>query len=848
VETSINKTIGHYRIVERIGKGAMGEVYRAEDTRLRRPVALKFLSDDQVDDRARKRFRREAQAVSRLDHPNICTVYEINEAPDGRMYIVMGYYDGESLKQRLRRGRMSEVVTVETAIDIANGLDYAHGRGVVHRDLKPANLIIEKSGNIRIVDFGLAKLADYTSMTDSGVTVGTIAYMSPEQATGKAVDGRSDVFSLGIVMYELLVGRSPFQSDQVAAILYKVLNEDPQPLSASQSGIPAKLIDIVMRALAKDPDQRYQSAREMRDELLVLLEELDPARASRWRRSHTRVRPSRKLRPALTVAVGGVLLLATVVLLWNRFGGMGSHMNDNAGIAVFPFTADGPQNVIARGFEEDILLRLVETSGTQEGMWLVPKGRVRLAGATAVEDAGGKLGVGRVVTGSCQENQGELEITLSLVDAATGVVRRTETIHIDDGSSNWQDPVAPALTRLLGVSRSVSNANVTNAWPRTPAAYRSYLTGLGLEGVGETSDDAIGAYRLAIVEDSTFALAHTRLGLLLIQTPAVNDSVRSLALGHLRAAVRLMPEASYLHRALGQTLIVVGDYDAGLEQLETAERLNPTDPVVPRLRARAYEAIQRPADAEQAYKNQIDACPQYWGGYEDLGYFYYTQARLEEAIRQFLHVRELAPDYAPTYNYLGALYQALDRWEESLENFEKSFALGKSYFACANLGTCYYFFRRFEEAAALYELALEYDRSKYQLVGNLGDAYYWIPGKRDRALELVDEALTMAERALQATPDDPRLYVVIGGYQAMLDNGDALASVERGLELSPDNAEVNYRACLAYDIMGRRPRALALLGKAIELGFSLRTIESEPLLDDLRTDSRYPLLLDKGDS
>jgi tetratricopeptide (TPR) repeat protein/tRNA A-37 threonylcarbamoyl transferase component Bud32 len=841
----IDRTIGHYRLVEKIGKGAMGEVYRAKDTRLRRSVALKFLSDDQMDDRARKRFLREAQAVSRLDHPNVCMVYEINEAPDGRMYIVMGYYGGESLKQRLQRGRMSVVDAIETAIGIASGLDYAHGHGVVHRDLKPANLIIEESGNIRIVDFGLAKLTDYTSMTDSGATVGTIAYMSPEQATGKAVDGRSDIFSLGIVMYELLAGCSPFHSDQVAAILYKVLNESPQPLSESQSGIPARLIDIVMRALAKDPDERYQSARELREELLELLGEFDPARASRWRRLHIRMRPTRKLRPAFTVAAGGVVVLATVLLLWNLFGGTGSSTKDNAGIAVFPFAADLSQGAIARGFEEDILVRLVEASGKQEGMWLVPKGRVRLAGATAVQDAEGKLGVGRVVTGSCQENQGELEITLNLVDAATGEIRSTETIHINDGSSNWHDPVAPALTRLLGVSRGESDADVA---PRTPAAYLAYLTGVGLESVADSTDDAVDAYRAAIAEDSTFAIAHTRLGLLLMRIPAVTDSVRSVALGHLRAAVRQVPDASYPHRELGRTLVAAGDYDAGIEQLRAAERLNPADPVISRALARTYSAIQRPTEAEQAYKKQIAACPQYWGGYEDLGYFYYVHARLEEAITQFLHVRDLAPDYAPTYNYLGALYQALDRWEESLQNFEKSFALGKSYFACANLGTCYYFFRRFEEAAALYELALEYDRSNYQLVGNLGDTYYWIPGKRDRALELVDEALTMAERALQTTPDDPRLHVVIGGYQATLNISDATASVERGLELAPDNAEVNYRACLAYEIMGRRPKALALLGKAIELGFSQRTIESEPLLDDLRTDSRYPLLLDKGES
>jgi tetratricopeptide (TPR) repeat protein/tRNA A-37 threonylcarbamoyl transferase component Bud32 len=846
----IDKTIGHYKIVERVGRGAMGEVYRAKDMRLGRSVALKFLADDRVDDRARKRLLREAQAVSRLDHPNICMVYEIDEAPDGRLYIVMGYYEGESLKQRTLQGRPSVVETVEMAIDVANGLDYAHGRGVVHRDLKPANLIIEKSGNIRIVDFGLAKLADFTSMTDAGMTVGTIAYMSPEQATGGKVDGRSDIFSLGIVMYELLAGFSPFHAEESAAILFRLLHEEPRPLSESQSGIPAKLNDIVMRSLAKDPEQRYQSAGELRDDLLALLDDLDPARASRWRRLNARVRASRRLRRVFTAAFRGVVLLAVVVLLLTQPGDTGTRTIESSGIAVLAFSADEPYGATACGLEEDVLVRLLEASGSQDGMWVIPEGRARLAGVTAVEDAAGKLGVGRVVTGSCRENGGQLEIALNLVEAATGEIRRAETVAIDGVNSNWQDPLAPALARLLGLPQDPGRVHGAAIGPRTPAAYRSYVTALGLERSQDGLEGAMNAYLRAIVEDSTFALAHARLGLLLVRMPSVNDSVRTLALAHLRTAVRLAPDVSYVHSALGRTLVSMGAYDAGLEQLEAAARLNPADPVIHRVCARAYQAMQRTTDEERAYRDEIDACPQFWGGYEDLGYFYYSQGRLEEAITQFLTVRGLAPDYAPTYNYLGALYQALDRWEESLENYEKSFSLGKSYFACANLGTHYYFLHRFEDAAAMYELALEYDSSDYTVVGSLGDAYYWIPGKRPRALELVHQALAMAEGSLQESPDDPLLHVLIAGYQATLglSPDDARASVERALELAPDDAEINYRACIAYEIMGRRAKALALLGRAVDLGFSLNTIKNEPWLDDLREDSRYPLLLDEEDS
>ena len=253
------KSVSHYRILEKIGSGGRGVVYKAEDTKLKRTVALKFLPPELTrDPAAKQRFIKEAQSASALDHPNICNIHEIDETEDGQLFISMACYEGETLKQKIEKGPLNIEDTVEIAIQVAQGLTKAHSHGIVHRDIKPANIFITADGQAKILDFGLAKLAGQTSITKAGATVGTVAYMSPEQAHGEKLDHRTDIWSLGVVLYEMLAGQSPFRGENFEAVIYSIFNEEPHSIKQFRKDVPVPLEKTVQKMIQKEPRERYK--------------------------------------------------------------------------------------------------------------------------------------------------------------------------------------------------------------------------------------------------------------------------------------------------------------------------------------------------------------------------------------------------------------------------------------------------------------------------------------------------------------------------------------------------------------------------------------------------------------
>ncbi len=265
----IGKTISHYKISEKLGGGGMGVVYKAKDTKLKRTVALKFLPPAfSLDDEAKQRFINEAQAASSFDHPNICTIHEINETEDAQLFIAMAFYDGETLKKKIERGVVPIDEIISIISQVAQGLLRAQEKGIIHRDIKPANIFITNRNEVKILDFGLAKIANLSKLTGSGTTTGTVAYMSPEQARSEEVDRRTDIWSLGVVLYEMISGKLPFGAEYEQATLYSILNEDPEPLTATRTGVPMELERITMKCLMKETKRRYQHF----DDLIVDLE------------------------------------------------------------------------------------------------------------------------------------------------------------------------------------------------------------------------------------------------------------------------------------------------------------------------------------------------------------------------------------------------------------------------------------------------------------------------------------------------------------------------------------------------------------------------------------------------
>jgi serine/threonine protein kinase len=325
----IGTIISHYKILEKLGSGGMGVVYKAEDLKLKRTVALKFLPPELTrDDEAKQRFVHEAQAASALDHPNICTVHEIDETDNHQMFISMACYDGETLKSRIASARQQETVgageksglkteeAIDIAIQVAQGLQKAHEKGIVHRDIKPANVVITSDGIAKILDFGLAKLGGQTQLTKTGSTLGTVAYMSPEQARGDEVDQRTDIWSLGVVLFEMLTAKLPFRGEHDAAVIYSIMNEDPTPFSKSNINVSEELESIVSRSLTKSQEQRYQKVSDFFADLRL---ELDRIKGKTQIPSSGRMTVSQqtsRLRKTLRnpLAIGTVLVFVAAIV------------------------------------------------------------------------------------------------------------------------------------------------------------------------------------------------------------------------------------------------------------------------------------------------------------------------------------------------------------------------------------------------------------------------------------------------------------------------------------------------------------------------------------------------------
>jgi tetratricopeptide (TPR) repeat protein len=433
----VGQTVSHFRILEQIGRGGMGLVYKAEDLTLGRVVAIKFLPPDITPDpQARQRFIREAQAASALDHVNICTVHEIGETPDGQVFIVMAYCDGETLRHSIDAGTMTVDDTLDYAVQICSGLTKVHEKGIIHRDIKPANIIITDDGVAKILDFGLALLGGGTSLTRPGFAVGTAAYMSPEQAQGAPVDARSDLFSLGAVMYEMISGKRPFPGDHDAAVLYAILNADPPAPSRETGSIPPALDAVVLRLLAKKPAERYQSAREVRTDL----QRLRPAGTAGSSGSGRPTRPVRASNNALgrvrmsRKAIAGIvsLLLGLAVVGWFAYPRLFPETPKGGPwrVGIVPFQTltsrppppDWPQVVQMimvdhlNGVEE---LRVIDpftfNSMTASG------GDDR--GSTFVLASARQMGAGFLVNGTIESLDTAFILRCTLIDVADGSVR-----------------------------------------------------------------------------------------------------------------------------------------------------------------------------------------------------------------------------------------------------------------------------------------------------------------------------------------------------------------------------------------------------------------------------------------
>ena len=856
----IGQVLGHYRVLDQIGAGGMGIVYRAHDLQLDRNVALKFLPPGTLKDvSARSRFRKEALALARLNHPNVAIVYEF-ATQEGVDFLVTEYIPGLPLDTKLSAGPLSQPEALDLGLQLAQGLEAAHEQGIVHRDLKPGNLRITPKGQLKILDFGLAKLSE--KATAAGLTEtltreqsfsGTLPYMSPEQVRGQAVDGRSDIWSAGAVLYEMLTGQRPFPEKHPPQLVDDILHQPVRTPSSLNAQITPAMESIILKALDKDPELRYQSARELRVDLSRLLP--SATGSSSGMVLAPRPVPARQMKHVIAAIVGVAVLVVVGRLLWLRSSAPPGLHRPRI-LAVLPFRAlsgDDATSALGTGMTETLTARLAQASD-RNSLQLVSTGEVEAQGIKSAEQARKEFGADLVLQGSLQQAGSQLRINCSLVDAITHrqLGARSITAPVGDIFELEDRVVNEALTILSGEMALTQHTNLQTRPDTKPEAYQHYLRGLGYlqeYHKPENIQGAIGEFDFALKIDLNYARAYAGMGeaywLGFRESNNTNDWIGKAA-ENCRKALALTPDIAEGHSCLGNVFNSQGKYRDAVDEFKKAVALDRSGDEPLRGVADAYEKLGDIASAESAYQQAIALRPQYWGGYNALGAFYFRQSRYPDAVRTIRRVIELAPENFQGYFNLGGVLLAQGQYSEAIAVLQRSIQIRPTLEAYSNLGGAYFALRKFADAAQMYQQGLSLDDRDSVIWGNLGDALYWTPGRRADAGSAYRNAISRATAKLQVNPRDGNLLALRATYHAMVgDRPVASSDLQRALELAPADADVRFRAALVHNHFGELEETLSALEKAVAAGYPPSAIRDTPDFDALRDNPRIQAMLKK---
>jgi tetratricopeptide (TPR) repeat protein/tRNA A-37 threonylcarbamoyl transferase component Bud32 len=840
--------VGPYEVIELLGTGGMSQVYLAQDRRLKRRVALKcLLSSKQATEERRARILQEARAAARITHNKVAAIYDVIEEAD-RVFIVMEYVEGESLARCIKRGPLPVDQVVAIGRQLAEALGAAHDQGVVHRDLKPANVQLTRDGSAKVLDFGVAQAVSIrstsrafdTTTLRTGAEVrpaagGTPAYMSPEQVLGHPVDRRSDIFSLGVVLFEMATGRRPYTADNPLQLV-TTFGRPIRRADEIDPRLPRGLGDVIAKALEVNRESRFESASALDAALVAFQRTLD---RPRWAKA-------RRARLLVVAAAVVIAALAVFTSLRKREGANWSAAPiARPVLAVLPLenlSGDPAKQYLGAGVAETLAMALSKI----HQLTVVSSAEVQTAVRTGREPRklARVLGASFLVDGSVQQAGDRLRLTLRLV-RPDGSVEWSEAF--DDSVSavfKLQEAMAAALVRGVEQTTGVRQRQDPTIPSTTSVdALTTYWQGRSMLSSAASPPqiaEAVATFERVVAFDPGYALGYAGLAeALWAQYLESHDQAfarRGLQAG--LQALHLDADQPAVRVAVATIYEGMGQLDDAIESLNTTLALQPNNADAHRILGRVYESRARWDDAIRELQASIAARPS-WENYRDLGNLYFRLQRLSDAEDMFKRTLDIDPNDSRSYVNLGALYASIPNNERALEYFKRANQIQPQRRGYANIATISYRLGRFQEAIAAYKEALQLDPKSDITHGNLGDAYLRL-GQRADAEREYRIARELSLDALRVNRRDAEILARVAAFEAKLGlSEDADSHIAQAQAIARDDVQILYKRAVVEAQLGRANQAIEELTRALELGYSARNAAEDYDLVSLRSFERF---------